>query len=201
MLRSLPFPYPRLPLFLQYDAIFVRETYDLNVTIEGNGSVSFNGSDILNQTIDSNTTVQLLATPPAGWQFNQWYGSPVSGNSTASVSFIPTESSEIRAKFNRNQYTVTVNQNANGDANGSGIYEFEDEVTISATPASGYAFHEWTETSYLSRTQVCPKLRSQSRLETLSVTPNFQPIPFQVLQPIPEMAPYPGLGNIRQVRR
>ena len=169
------------PTFLQYDAIFVRETYDLNVTIEGSGSVSFNGSDILNQTIDSNTTVQLLATPPAGWQFNQWYGSPVSGNSTASVSFIPTESSEIRAKFNRNQYTVTVNQNANGDANGSGIYEFEDEVTISATPASGYAFHEWTGDVLSLADPSLSETTVTIPAGNVSVTPNFQPIPFQVL--------------------
>ena len=168
------------PTYLRYDPIFIRETYDLNVTVEGSGTVLFNGSNTLNQTIDSNSTVQLFAEAATGWQFTQWYGTPVSGTATALVSFIPTESSEISAKFKRNQYALTVNPNENGDANGSGIYDFEDQIHISAIPASGYVFDEWTGDTF--------SLADSSLAQTLvtipdgniSVTPNFKPIPFYI---------------------
>ena len=51
------------PTQLKYDPVFVRETYDVNVTVEGDGSVTFNGSNTLNQMIDSNTTAHLLPKP------------------------------------------------------------------------------------------------------------------------------------------
>ena len=168
------------PTQLKYDPVFVRETYDVNVTVEGDGSVTFNGSNTLNQMIDSNTTAHLFAEAATGWQFTQWYGTPVSGNATASVSFIPTENSDIRAKFKRNQYTLTVLPNENGDANGSGLYDFEDQIHISATPASGYVFDEWTgDTSSLADKSLAQTLVSIPA-GNISVTPNFKPIPFYI---------------------
>ncbi|OUU10811.1 MAG: hypothetical protein CBC00_04445, partial [Verrucomicrobia bacterium TMED40] len=162
------------PSYLQFDAIFVRETYDHNISVEGNGSVTFNGSNLLNQTLDSNSTVQLLAEPTTGWAFTQWFGSPVSGNTDPYISFIPLESSEIRAIFNRNKYDLTVNQTENGDANGSGTYDFEDQVPISATPITGYLFDEWTgDTSYLSNL-TSPQTTVTIPAGNISITPQFR---------------------------
>ena len=162
------------PTYLQFDAIFVREAYDHNISVEGNGSVTFNGSNLLNQTLDSNSTVQLLAEPTTGWAFTQWFGSPVSGNTDPYISFIPLESSEIRAIFNRNKYDLTVNQTENGDANGSGTYDFEDQVSISATPITGYLFDEWTgDTSYLSE-PTSPQTIVTIPAGNVSITPQFR---------------------------
>ena len=73
-----------------------------------------------------------------GWQNED--GQAVQGESvtiTADTSYI--------AEWTANTYTITVTAGSGGTVSGSGEYSEGTEVTVTATPATGYHFVNWTE--------------------------------------------------------
>ena len=73
-----------------------------------------------------------------GWQNED--GQTVQGESvtiTADTTYI--------AEWTANTYTITVTAGSGGTVSGSGEYSEGTEVTVTATPATGYHFVNWTE--------------------------------------------------------
>ena len=115
-------------------------TYTVTVQNDGNGTATANvtsGSE--------GTEVTLTATPSSGYQFKEWQ--VVSGGVTVTDNkfTIGTSDVTVKAVFEAiPTYTVTVQNDGNGTATADVTSGPEGtEVTLTATPSSGYQFKEW----------------------------------------------------------
>ena len=136
------------PLAMYFEANFTREQYDINVTSGEGGLV--NGESSLNLRVESESTIELSANPISGWKFSQWQGIALSDPTTPSIAFSPSTNMEIDASFSRKTFALEVKTSEFGDANGSGLYDFEARVSVSAQPHPGYIFTGWEgNTTYL----------------------------------------------------
>ncbi len=118
-------------------------TYTVTVTDDGNGTATASPTSGA-----SGDEVTLTATPKSGYKFKEW--KVVSGGVTVTDNKfkIGTANVEIQAVFEKETapgtYTVTVTDDGNGTATASPASGASgDEVTLTATPKSGYKFKEW----------------------------------------------------------
>ena len=88
------------------------------------------------------TVLLLTATPATGYHFSQWNDGntqnpryyTLNGNDTLTASFVP------------NQYALTVECNSGqGTVSGGGSYDYNTTHSITATPATGYHFTQWSD--------------------------------------------------------
>ena len=70
--------------------------YALVLTTGSNGSVSHDGADDI---FDQNDTVNINATPNAGYQFDRWVGVGVTDSSSATTTTTMVDNRYIRATF------------------------------------------------------------------------------------------------------
>ena len=92
----------------------------------------------------SGTTTTISAIPNSGYHFTQWND----GNTNATRSVTVTNNATYTAYFEEDvHYTLTVMPNdANmGSTIGSGTYDQNAQVIISATANSGYHFTQWND--------------------------------------------------------
>lgn len=92
----------------------------------------------------SDTIAVIQATPNYGYHFVQWSNGSYANPDTVHLS----GDSSITAVFEKNQYILTLlcNDDSIGAVNGSGTYEYLDEVTITATTtASHHHFVVWSD--------------------------------------------------------
>ena len=99
------------------------------------------------------TEVTLTATPNEGYEFSSWSD----GNTDQSRTITITQNTTLTANFSENtqstgeitpSYTLTVNAGAGGSVSSTGgTYDEGVQVTISATPDSGYSFSSWSDGS------------------------------------------------------
>ena len=121
-------------------AIFLA-TYELNVGVIGNGQAapsqgSYSDGDV----------VVLTAVADAGWEFVRWEGSGVNGETSTTVELTMDGNKNITAIFDPvgDAYTLTVAiQGQGGVAPVGGTYPAGQQVTLVATPESGWAFQRW----------------------------------------------------------
>jgi hypothetical protein len=98
-------------------------------------------------TYNEGTQVTITATPASGWRFDHWEGD-VSGTSTA-VTITMSSNKNITAYFTQlppTQHTLTINVSGQGSTNpdlGTYTYDEGTQVSITATPASGWGFDHW----------------------------------------------------------
>lgn len=87
-------------------------------------------------------TATLTATPNNGYEFTRWSDGNLNATRTVNV----TGNASYEAIFTQQQYTINITvNNANfGSATGSGVYHYGDQVTATATPATGYQFVRWS---------------------------------------------------------
>lgn len=100
-------------------------------------------------TIGEEVTIATVANP--GYAFENWTdadGNVLSSN-TSFVFTMPPEDMTITAHFSMIIYTLELINNPaeGGTADGGGEYVVNEEVLLSATPAAGYYFINWTDTS------------------------------------------------------
>ena len=122
-------------------ATFTQNTYTLNVTILGTGSVTKNPDQT---TYTYGQEVILTSTPADGWTFIGWSGG-LSG-STNPVTITMDDNKSITATFSQDQYSLTGSTVGSGsvDLNDTGPYELGDVVQMTALPTAGWHFVEWT---------------------------------------------------------
>lgn len=108
-------------------------------TVTGAG-IFLDGTDV---TLSASNTVP-------GYLFNNWYSTttgscPINGSTSATASFIVSGNANCSANFvAAPTLTVNANNSTYGTAAGSGTYRPGTVVSISATPATGYAFSHWS---------------------------------------------------------
>ena len=88
-----------------------------------------------------------VATPNPGYTFVNWTLNGIEVSNDMTYTFVVTGNAHYVAQFaNR---TVTINAVAGreevGEVIGAGVYNYGETVTMSAIPAEGYVFVNWTE--------------------------------------------------------
>jgi uncharacterized repeat protein (TIGR02543 family) len=93
---------------------------------------------------DSNTVVQLMATPNIGYTFNGWSGDTTGLINPLNITM--NTNKNITANFTIKQYSITLTS-ANGTVAASPnqiFYDSNTAVQLTATPANGYTFSGWS---------------------------------------------------------
>ncbi len=131
-------------------------TYTLTVSTSGSGTVTSTDGFIdcpgtCTHTYNYNDPVTLNASPATGWSFSGW-GGACSG--TGSCNITMTQNQSVSATFALGD-TLTVSTSGSGSVTStdgfincpgtcSHLYAANSQVTLNATPASGWAFSGWT---------------------------------------------------------
>jgi len=115
--------------------------YTLSTAVQGQGTVDPNSG-----TYDEGTQLALTATPADGWHFVEWLDD-LAGSYNPATLFMNADKT-VTAVFQENppgQYALTVVVQGQGsvDPNG-GTYDEGTELTLTATPADGWHFVEWS---------------------------------------------------------
>jgi len=119
------------------------ETYALttNVSPSEAGSISPSGGKY-----DSGVQVTLTASPANGYTFDHWSGSASGTTSTITITMDSDKSLTANFEATTQTYTLTTNISPSGAGSvspSSGEYESGLQITLNATPASGYTFDYW----------------------------------------------------------
>jgi hypothetical protein len=116
-----------------------------NVSISRNPSAG--GNTYGDGTYMLGSSVTITATANTGYTFTNWTenGNPVSAN--ASYSFNISGDRTFVANFTAIPYTISLSSvpALGGTTNGGGTFNFGSVVTVTASPAVGYVFNNWTE--------------------------------------------------------
>jgi subtilisin family serine protease len=130
----------------QAKAVFTENpvSYTLSVGKQGQGNTSPAAG---NHTYESGSQVTLSAVAASGWSFEKWV---INGQNFTNSNVTITMNANVQATavFTEDvvNYTLTVGSQGQGTTNpASGTHTFESgtQVTLSATPASGWSFDKW----------------------------------------------------------
>ena len=124
-------------------AVFANNSFDLDVTIDGEGSVSQEVTGKA-KTYEKNTIVELTAEPEDGWLFDHWEGD-LSGNNNPKEITIDKEKN-VTAVFEEVEYKVNISIDGVGDVSlnpDKKTYTFGEEIEIEADPGDSWAFSNW----------------------------------------------------------
>ena len=133
-------------------------SFTVSVTAGNGGSVSTAGGEY-----EEGSELTITATPSSGYIFSGWSNGSVNNPITITVNSDTT----LNATFSAiPSYNVTLTANSGGSVTGGGSYLEGTQVTISATPASGYVFSSWSDGSNDST-------RTFTISENITLTANF----------------------------
>ena len=117
-----------------------KPTYNLTISAAVGGSVN----DVVNGSYKEGAKVTIIATPDAGWTFNEWSD----GDKNATRTITITENTTLEARFlSAIEYKVTISAGAGGKVNTSvnGNYKGGSVIHIIATPDEDYKFVKWSD--------------------------------------------------------
>jgi uncharacterized protein (TIGR02145 family)/uncharacterized repeat protein (TIGR02543 family) len=129
---------------------FVESFINYTLTVNRNPTAGGTVSPSAASTHKSGTRVTVKATPASGYRFTGWTGAPSDVNTSSdSVAFNLNSNVTMTANFTRITHTLTVERNP---ATGGSVtrnpeqthYDVGTQVTVKATPASGYRFTGWS---------------------------------------------------------
>ncbi len=117
------------------------------VTIATSSSPAAGGTTSGGGTVDSGTSVTVVATPNAGYNFVNWTEGGSAVSATASYTFTAGANRTLVANFAQITYTIATSASpaAGGTTSGGGTVASGSSVTVVATPNAGYNFVNWTE--------------------------------------------------------
>ena len=94
-------------------------------------------------------TCTLTAVPATGYHFVNWTKNGQEVSTELTYTFLVTEAAEYAANFEINSYDVTamltVNPTEGGTVTGAGTFTYGQTCTLTAVPATGYHFVNWTK--------------------------------------------------------
>ena len=130
-------------------AIFERRDYPLNISTDGDGSVSEQVVESPAKDYAYQTVVELTATPAEGWDFARWEGD-LTGSENPQQITVDGEKN-VTAVFERNTFDLTIETTGQGSVNESvsknpaktSSYAFGTVVELTADPDDGWEFTEW----------------------------------------------------------
>jgi uncharacterized repeat protein (TIGR02543 family) len=121
-------------------ANFVISTYTLTINAT-NGSVT---KEPDKTTYNYGENVKLTAAPATGYHFINWSGDTSGSQNPLNITM--NKDKNITANFAINTYTLTINA-TNGSVTkepGKTTYNYGENVKLTATPATGYHFVNWS---------------------------------------------------------
>ena len=118
------------------------DTYTINVSVNPAGSGTVTGAG----TYNYGDTATLSATPNTGYHFVKWTEGGYESFDNP-LSFTVKSDHNGVANFALDTHTISASANpvAGGTVSGDGTYNYDDTVTMGATPSNGYHFVNWTE--------------------------------------------------------
>ncbi|HEY5485148.1 MAG TPA: stalk domain-containing protein [Candidatus Cryosericum sp.] len=126
-------------------AIFAINTYTLTVNVFGSGSVAKFPDQV---TFSYGTSVQLIATPAAGWTFTGWTGDLITATNPATL--IVSRAHSVVAQFEPVASSLTsslrivvVGEGFVGHSPDRDLFDPAETVELRAVPATGWTFTEW----------------------------------------------------------
>ena len=153
----------------------------------GNPAIVSHGTDANGTStykVNYGAEVIIKATPENHYHLESWSnGATVNPEDTIHV--IVTDNSTITANFAINTYTIaaTVNPTEGGTVSGAGSYTHGASCTLTATPATGYHFVNWTDgnevvstnATYAFTVNGTRSLVANFSLNTYAITANANP--------------------------
>ena len=126
------------------NSVITPTTYTVTVSNDGNGTGTASPS-----TAAAGTTITLTATPNKDYHFKEWQ--VMSGGVTIKDNkfTMPNDNVEVKAVFEEDvpaptEFTITMKTDGNGTASASHAKAIVGtEITLTATPKTGYHFKEW----------------------------------------------------------
>ena len=119
-----------------------RKEYSLTIDVSGQGT-TIPGAGT--NTYKEAGSLTITATPANGWQFDGWSGD-VSG-SDAAVAIRVDAKKQVTANFSKIKYNLSISVNGSGTtdpAAGSVNCDPGSVVNVTATPANGWKFDNWS---------------------------------------------------------
>lgn len=133
---------------LTIQATFTKKQYELNISKEGEGTVS---EKVINtgKGYDSGTKVELTAVPAGEWVFAGWSGDVTSNDNPLQVTI--SSPKNIKAKFVKRKYPLTINIEGQGTVTEEIVntgrtteYDSGTTVRLTAQPSEGWEFSGWS---------------------------------------------------------
>jgi len=167
-------------------ATFLQEICPLNIDLEGNGTVSCNGSACKSE-YKCGEEIKITINPDNDYDFDKWSGD-CSGKDCRVT--LDKNGESVTATFIKQSKTLTININ-NGDtgtvsSSPTGInncsyqceksYEYDTKVTLTATPKTNYNFTGW---SGVNCHGIEPCTVTMDKVQTVTAT--FSPIEKPIL--------------------
>ncbi len=117
--------------------------HSLTLDANGNGILS---PEIGAHSYAEGTEVTIIATPDSGWRFDNWSGE-VADPDLATTTIVVSTDKTVTANFSQIMHSLTLDATGNGILSpevGAHSYAEGTEVTITATPGSGWRFDSWS---------------------------------------------------------
>ena len=119
------------------------QNYTISVSANPSNGGTVNGGG----TYQQGQSCTVNATPATGYNFTNWTenGNVVSSN--ANYTFIVTGNRTLVAQFQTQTYTITASAapSTGGTVSGGGTFNYGQSCTLTASPATGYTFVNWTK--------------------------------------------------------
>ena len=123
--------------------VFTPKSYEiaLSANPSSGGTVSGGGSIVYGQTCTAK------ATRNHGYSFTNWTEDGTAVSTEQNYTFTVTKARKLVANFTPKSYRISLSANpsSGGTVTGGGSVTFGQSCTVTATPADGYRFVNWTE--------------------------------------------------------
>ena len=149
--------------------------YTINATSNNNSWGEVTGGN----TYLEGDQVTLIASPKTGYQFEKWTENGTEIATTTTLEFPAAANRTIVGNFKKITFTITAtpNNDAWGAVTGGTVYDYNEQVYLTATPKSGYRFVNWTEEDVEVATENVYKFPALSNRTLIG---NFVPIEYTV---------------------
>jgi len=151
--------------------VFTQDEYTLTISQVTGGTITADPAGPYH--LDDEVT--LTATPNNGWSFSSWTGD-CSDETTATCELTMDADKSVSAVFTQDEYALTITQVTGGtiSADPAGPYHLGDEVTLTATPNSGWSFSAWTGDCSSETTDNCTLIMDADKSVSAVFTQNPQ---------------------------
>ncbi len=126
-------------------ANFQAQPQNYNITVSANPS---NGGSVAGGgTYQQGQSCTVTATANTGYAFANWTENGNVVSTQSNYTFTVNGNRTLVANFTPQQYTITATADPvnGGNVTGGGTFNYGNSCTLSATPAAGYTFVNWTK--------------------------------------------------------
>ena len=133
-------------------AVFVKKQFTVNITIEGEGTVTsevMTGLKVDNK-YEYGTDLKLTANAETGWEFKEWSGDLTGTDNPSQITIDAAKT--VKAVFVKKQFTVNITIEGEGTVTSevmTGLkvdnkYEYGTDLKLTANAETGWEFKEWS---------------------------------------------------------